>query len=143
MVEHFVGIGHMVVPVDVWMAEDEFLAQRVAHAGNVIVTLFLAYAGIENHMQQYVAQFFFNFSLVATKQSVGQLHRFLYGVGAQALVGLHRVPWTTLAQCVHYIEQSLQCVQSSVTYIFGHNLVLCFVRILVWLQMPMRVRDTQ
>ena len=88
------------------VAIDELVAQFVAHVGNVELALLAAYLGIEDDMQQDIAQFLANLLVVVLHQGIAEFKRLFDGVGAQALVGLLAVPGAFGPQVVHHVEQS-------------------------------------
>ena len=88
------------------MAENQLVAQAVAHLLDVERPGLAAYLGIKEYVEQHVAQFLANILLVVTHQCVAEFVDFFDGVGAQALIGLLAVPRTFHPQFVEHIEQS-------------------------------------
>ena len=86
------------------MPKDEFVADMVAHISNIEKSRFATYLGIENDVEQDVAEFLAYYPTVLAQQGVAEFVGFLYGVGAQALKGLFSVPGAFLAQLVHDVE---------------------------------------
>ncbi len=95
----------MDVAVDVRMAVYQFVAERIGHIGIVEKALFLTQLGVENHMQQQVAQLLLDSLHVAVGNGVGQFVGLLDGVAAQRLEGLFAVPRTFAAQGVHHLQK--------------------------------------
>ena len=80
-----------------WVAEDEFVTQLVAHVSHVEGTFLAAYLGIEYHVKQYVPQFLADIRVIVPDEGIAQFKSFLDGVRAQALVGLLSVPGALFA----------------------------------------------
>ena len=93
------------------MAEYEFAVERVGHVGDVESFFFAAYFGVEEDVQEHVAELFAYIRVVVVEQGLGELVDFFNSVGAQRLVGLFGVPWAFHAQnveSVHHTSDSLQ-----------------------------------
>ena len=80
--------------------------ESVAHVGNVELTLLAAYLGIEDNVQEHIAQFLAYLLGVMFDEGIAQFKGLFYGIGSQTLVGLLAVPWALLAQSVHHIQQT-------------------------------------
>ena len=65
----FGGIG-LYFAEDVGVAEDEFLAEAVAHVLDVEMSFLASDFGVEGHVQQYVSQFLADVRLVVAHQGV-------------------------------------------------------------------------
>ena len=87
------------------MAEDELVGLRIANIGEIKIIRFGTYLCIEEHMHQHVAQLLADVVGVVFHECVAKFKRFLYGIGAQALVGLLLVPRALLAQLVENVHE--------------------------------------
>ena len=93
------------------MTEDELVAKLIAHIGNVELSLLAAYLGIEADVQQHVAQLLLYIERIILHERITQLEGLLYGIWAQALIGLLAVPRAFLTQVVQHIQQSSEGCQ--------------------------------
>lgn len=105
MLTHLRCVGGIVVAVDVGVAEDEFFAKGIAHVGYVKLAFLLAESGVKQDVEQHIAQFFAYVVGLSSYQCLGKFHSFLYGVGANTLIGLCRIPRTLFPERVHHVEQ--------------------------------------
>ena len=67
---HLCGCFGLGFAEDVWVAEDELLAEAVADVLDVEVARFAANFGIESHVEQHVAQLLADVALVAPQQGI-------------------------------------------------------------------------
>jgi len=88
------------------MAKNELFRYFVAHIADIESLFFFADFRIKNHVQQQIAQFFFDFFVIVVEDGLAEFVGFLDGVGTQAFVGLNAVPRAFHTQLVHNIEQS-------------------------------------
>ena len=84
---------------------DEFITEFVADVGDVEVARLGPDFGVEDDVQQHVAQLFADVRLVVLDDGICQFVGLLDGVRPQALVRLLAVPRALLPQVVHHIEQ--------------------------------------
>ena len=99
------------VAVDVGVPVDEFVAKHVADVGDVEVARFGADFGVEDDVQQQVAQFLGDVVHVVRQDGVGQFIGFFDGIGPQAVHRLFAVPRAFFAQIVHHVQQSGERLQ--------------------------------
>ena len=95
--------------IDMGVAEDEFVAQLVAHIGNVELSLLTSYLGIEHHVEEHIAQFLAYLMCVVLDEGITQFKGLFYSIGAQTFKRLLAVPRALLAQGVHHIQQPAEC----------------------------------
>lgn len=86
------------------VAEYEFLAELIAHVGNVEILCFRTNLGIEADVEQNIAQFLADIFFVALHQGIAEFVSFFNRVGTQALVGLLAIPRTLNAELVEHVE---------------------------------------
>ena len=65
------------------MTENEFVAKFVAHIGEVKLLALFADLGIEEHMEENIAQFLANLFVVTLHQGIAKFVHLFNGVGAQ------------------------------------------------------------
>ena len=106
IVDYLLGVVGVDVAIDVGMAIDELVAEIVAHIGKVELTLLLAHLGVENDVEQQVAQLLADALHIFVCDGVDQLKALLDGVAAEALEGLLPIPGALLAEGVHHLEQA-------------------------------------
>ena len=87
------------------MAIDQFVAEAVAYISDIKVFRLGAHLGVEDHMEQHVAEFLAYLVHVVPRDSGGQLERLLDCVLPQAVEGLFAVPGTFLPKVVHNVQQ--------------------------------------
>ena len=74
------------------VAEDELFADAVGHVVQVKAACVLLQGGVEDYLEQYVAQLLFQVGGALLVDGLGHLIGFLNEVPADALVGLGTVP---------------------------------------------------
>lgn len=90
------------------MAENQLVADRIGHVAYVESLLLGAHFGIEDDMQQQIAQLLFHIIQIMVQNRVGQFVGFLYRIHSERLERLLAVPRALDPQLVHHVEQSLQ-----------------------------------
>ena len=93
------------------MPVDQFVAQHVAHVGDVEVARLGADLGIEDDVQEQVAQLLRDVVHIVRKDRIREFVGLFDGVGAEGFEGLLAVPGTLLAQIVHDVKQSCERLQ--------------------------------
>ena len=83
MSSDLVGRVGVNVAVDVGVAVDQLVAQRVGHVAEIERALFLAQFRIEHHVQQQVAQLLLDALHIVVGDGIGQFVSLLDGVAAQ------------------------------------------------------------
>ena len=73
----------MHVAVDVGVTVDEFVGERVGHVNDVEFLFLLAYAGVEKHMEQDIAELFADFGVILADECVAEFEYLFDRVGAQ------------------------------------------------------------
>ena len=92
--------------IHMWMSENQLIAEFVADIGDVEVSCLRAYLGVEDDVEEHVAELLADVILVILDDGISQLVGLLNRIGAQALVGLLTVPRALLPQVVHDVEQT-------------------------------------
>ena len=90
------------------MVENQLVADRIGHVAYVESLLLGAHFGIEDDMQQQIAQLLFHIIQIMVQNRVGQFVGFLYRIHSERLERLLAVPRALDPQLVHHVEQSLQ-----------------------------------
>ncbi|MND91329.1 hypothetical protein D3C80_834440 [compost metagenome] len=91
------------------MAADHLRGDGLNHVAKGEFTPFLGNAGVENHLQEKVAQFLAKIVHVLALDGVGDFISFFNGIGLDRLEGLHNIPRATgfrLAQGFHDLDQA-------------------------------------
>ncbi|MNE50845.1 hypothetical protein D3C80_1454400 [compost metagenome] len=87
------------------------------------LTHFLGDAGMENHLQQQVAELLAKIICVLALDGVRHLVGFFYCIGFDGFKGLHNIPWTTgfrLAQCLHDLDEAGNILRGFHAAAFGY-----------------------
>ena len=120
------------------VASYKFLAKTVYNRFHIEIVLFLSYLGIENDMQEQIAEFFFYVIDIIIFYCLCKLIHLLDGIGLQGKIRLFSVPRAFFPQRIHYFQQLGKGSQCLLVF-FLHNAIL-FVyfprptKHLLWLQ---------
>ena len=90
--QHFAGVGHCDLAKDMGVTADQLVAQPVGHAIQVEATGFGGDLGMQNRLQEQIAQFFAEQVGIARADGIDHLIGFLQDMGDQAFVGLLAIP---------------------------------------------------
>jgi len=118
LLRHAVSLGRL-VPEDVWMAALQLVGDGVGHVVEGEQPLFLGHAGVENRLEQQVAQFGLQFVHVAPLDGVGDFIGLLDRIGGDGGEGLLHVPWASAdrgAQLRHDADQAVDRARRGVAH---------------------------
>ena len=96
---------------DVRMAVDQFVAQTVDHVHDIVFALFRGNLGIEDDVQEHVAQFLGYLPALPAEDGVAQLVSLLNRLRTQRLGGLLVIPGAFLPELIHYIQKAAESLQ--------------------------------
>lgn len=108
------------VAVDVRVAVDQLVAQRVGHVAEIERALFLAQFRIEHHVQQQVAQLLLDALHIVVGDGIGQFVSLLDGVAAQRVECLLAVPGALAAQGVHHLQKTGRGLQTFIFHVANY-----------------------
>ena len=93
------------------VTENEFVSYLPTDIGQVKLALLLAKHGVKTNVHKHIAQLLAYFFLILACQRIAEFKSFLYCIGTQALISLHRIPRALLSQFVEHIQQVIECLQ--------------------------------
>ena len=76
----------------------------MGHCGDVEDSVLLADFGVEEYMEEHIAELLADFGIILADEGVAELVDLLDGVGTQRLVGLRGIPGALHTQGVEYIH---------------------------------------
>ena len=90
------------------MTENEFVAKFVAHIGEIKLLALFADFGIEEHMEENIAQFLANLFVVTLHQGIAKFVHLFNGVGAQTFIRLLFIPRAFFTQLFEHVEYTIE-----------------------------------
>ena len=95
---------HMSLPIDMWMAEDEFVGLCVTHVCDIVVSLLRTNYSIEYDVLENISEFLTDFFLVAFHDGIAKFVSLFNGVRTKGVVCLFSVPRTFLSEIVENVQ---------------------------------------
>ena len=93
------------------MAVYKLVTKEIYDINNVVMLLFLAYLGIEQHMEKHVAELLGQFVFVACQDGSVELIYLFYRLRTKRLIGLLAVPRAFFPKFVKDVQNSSECLQ--------------------------------
>ena len=93
------------------MTINQFVTKEVYDINYIIMLLFLADLGVEQHMEQDITQFLGQFMFISIENGSVEFLYFLYGLRTKRLVGLLAVPWAFLSKFIKDIQDASECLK--------------------------------
>jgi hypothetical protein len=112
-----VGIVDFHLSENMWVAKYQLVVERIGYVGDIKLILFVGNLGIEQNVEQHIAEFLFDIGGVIAGESLSELIDFFDCVRAQALVGLFGIPRTAHTQNVECINHPAECGKTFVASI--------------------------
>ena len=105
---------------NVGVAEDKFVVEGVGNVGNVEIAFLFADFGVEEDVEQQVAQFFADVHGIVVKEGVAEFVGFFDSVGTKRFVGLFTVPRTFHAEDVEGVDNAAEGFNFFLTRMHGY-----------------------